>query len=99
MCDVQEGKVDLTWYDYLQLFVLGFTGVGVPQTVIFVANKVAGAGLVGILRPLMTAFTALLAGLMGLERVGPLKVRNGLLATAVIHATSLEGHQNAANMC
>ena len=66
--------MDLSWWDYFELLVLGLTGVGIPQSVMFVANEMVGAGLVGILVPLITAFTALIAGLLGLERVGPLKV-------------------------
>ncbi|CAD7705125.1 unnamed protein product [Ostreobium quekettii] len=70
----QEGEVTMGWRDNAQLLVLGITGVAIPQSIIFVANELGGAGLVGILTPLSTVFTAALAGLLGLERIGLLKM-------------------------
>lgn len=78
----QEGKVALTWTDYLHILFLGITGVAVPQSVIFVANELAGAGIVGMLMPLTGVFAALFSGVMHLERIGPLKGIGILVAVA-----------------
>lgn len=60
--------------DNLWLMITGIFGIGVGQMVVFIANKLVGAGVIGVLIPVSVVFTALLSAMLGLERLGMLKV-------------------------
>ncbi|GMH35040.1 hypothetical protein BSKO_02908 [Bryopsis sp. KO-2023] len=79
---LKEKRVDLTWGDNGRLIMIGISGIGIAQSVIFAANKLMGAGIVGMMLPLSTIITMLLSGILGLERIGPLKVIGAFLAVS-----------------
>lgn len=71
---LQEDRVELSWMDNIRLMIIGVLGVGVAQMVVFIANKLVGAGIIGVLVPLSVVITALISGVMGLESLGLIKV-------------------------
>ncbi|GMH35056.1 hypothetical protein BSKO_02924 [Bryopsis sp. KO-2023] len=68
-----EKRVELTWSDNGQLMVIGLFGIGIGQSVHFVANDMIGAGAMAMMIPLGTIFTVLASAVLGLERIGVLK--------------------------
>ncbi|GMH36203.1 hypothetical protein BSKO_04071 [Bryopsis sp. KO-2023] len=82
LISLKEKRVDLTWGDSRRLVMIGIAGVGIPQSVIFAANKLVGAGIVGMMIPLATIFTVVMSGILGMERITPLKGIGVLLAVA-----------------
>ena len=59
---------------------LGFTGVYLPQGLIFVGVKMVGPDVVAIMQPTVPVFVALLSSALGVERLSPLKAAGVVLA-------------------
>lgn len=74
------GKFDRR--DARSLLLLGLIGVAMPQTLVFVANKIAGPNIVAIMSPTVPVYAAVLASALKLERVTPFKIGGILLAVS-----------------
>lgn len=62
------------------LCLLAFVGVALPQTLIFVANQLAGPSIIAILSPAAPVYAAIFAAALRLERLTLVKVAGILLA-------------------
>ncbi|GMH35044.1 hypothetical protein BSKO_02912 [Bryopsis sp. KO-2023] len=95
-----EKRVELTWADNGQLMVIGLFGIGIGQSVVFVANTLIGAGILSMMIPLATVLTVVMSAILGLERIGVLKVIGVTLtvagSVAIAWVTEKDFHSNSA---
>ncbi len=79
----KEGALSkITRKDASFMLLLGVVGVALPQTLVFTANHLAGPNVVAIMAPLAPVDAALIAAVLHLEKLTPVKVGGILLAVA-----------------
>lgn len=64
---VQEPGYSPGWRDLPWLIMLGILGIGIPQSLVFVGNHLAGAAYAPILVPTTPVYVALLSAAFGME--------------------------------
>ena len=75
---LQEPEFRPGWREVPWLIMLGVLGIGIPQSLVFVGNHLAGAAYAPILVPTTPVYVAVLSAAFGMEPFNRYRVRTGL---------------------
>ena len=94
---LQEPGWQPGWREAPWLLLLGVMGVGIPQSLVFVGNHLAGAAYAPILVPTPPVYVALLSAAFGLEPFNRYRGAGILMsvtgALVLVHVEALDFHK------